>query len=190
MKPSKDPFEQHIQGLYEGLEVPTTASTKAAVFNALDKSIATASIASKVSKPVLAAATVILAVTWYVMPGDVPVESQAPSEAVPVLVEEQINETVDVVADEYPEVSEVESPVVELASEPADALQEAIEQPEVVEEVIADPVVDQVPVEIQAEQPTSEKTDEKADEKPDAPSTNEEEKSTKWVLPATLQVEE
>jgi type IV secretory pathway VirB10-like protein len=199
MKPSNDPFEQHIQGLYEGLEVPAPASTKAAVFNALDKNIAAGSMTSKVSKSILAAATVILAVTWYMMPGETTVEPQAPAAVTPVLVEEAIEEAVEEVVEETPVVEVAAEPVAEpvavevivepVVSEPAPVVEEVkaepVAQPEA--ELPTDPVVEEVvveaPVEVQADQP--------ADEKADAPEVKEDDKKdTEWVLPATLKVEE
>ena len=193
MKPSNDPFEQHIQGLYEGLEVTAPASTKAAVFNALDKNIAAGSMTSKVSKSIIAAATVILAMTWYMMPGETPVEPQAPAAVTPVLVEEAIEEAVEEVVEETPVVMvaaesvAVEVVVEPVVSEPApeEVKAEPVAQREA--ELPTDPIVEEVaveaPVEVQADQP--------ADEKGDVPEVKEDDKKdTEWVLPATLKVEE
>ena len=72
MKPIKDIFTSHIEGLYKGYEVDAPESIQEGVFNQLDAmNESTVSVTSSVgftSKAVISAAVVIVGFAWYLMP--------------------------------------------------------------------------------------------------------------------------
>ena len=93
MKSTKDQFEQHVQGLYDGLEVPTPESTKVAVFNALDKQDVVSWSTS--TKTVLVTALIIVGAAWYMMPEEVasPEAQPTPTPVIEEVLYEEVPRT-------------------------------------------------------------------------------------------------
>ena len=108
MEPTKDQFEQHVIGLYEGLEVPVPSSTKNAVFNALDQKSST----SYSGAALLVAASLVAVGVWF-MSSEGQLEQPIHEQPIVVddIVEETDIETVSVVVEEVAE--EVASEIVE-----------------------------------------------------------------------------
>jgi hypothetical protein len=191
MKPIKDIFSSHIQGLYKGHEVDAPGSVQEGVFNQLDAingSTASGSASGGfTSKAVLGAAVVIVGFAWYLMPVS---EDQVVVDEVEV-VEELVVEEVEVVEEiaviEALNGVEVVPEEVEVSVEEPILAEEEIQKTvvtSVVEDVKPEVVVDtNVDVEIIEEAaPTEEAVKIKEAQEP--------EEVLEWVLPAKLEVDE
>ena len=191
MKPIKDIFSSHIQGLYKGHEVDAPGSVQEGVFNQLDAINGSAASGSAsggfTSKAVLGAAVVIVGFAWYLMPVS---EDQVVVDEVEV-VEELVVEEVEVVEEiaviEALNEVEVAPEVVEVSVEEPILAEEEIQKTvvtSVVEDVKPEVVVDtNVDVEIIEEAaPTVEAVKIKEAQEP--------EEVLEWVLPANLEVDE
>ena len=195
MKPIKDIFSSHIQGLYKGHEVDAPGSVQEGVFNQLDAingSTASGSASGGfTSKAVLGAAVVIVGFAWYLMP--VSEDQVVVDEVVEELVVEEIEaveeiEVSEAVYEVSPEVVEakveisVEEPILAEEENENTAVAPVVEDvhPEVVVDVvipIVDPIVDDEIIEEAA--PTEEVIKIKEDKE-----------VLEWVLPAKLEVDE
>ena len=195
MKPIKDIFSSHIQGLYKGHEVAAPGSVQDGVFNQLDAingSTASGSASGGfTSKAVLGAAVVIVGFAWYLMP--VSEDQVVVDEVVEELVVEEIEaveeiEVSEAVYEVSPEVVEakveisVEEPILAEEENENTVVAPVVEDvhPEVVVDVvipIVDPIVDDEIIEEAA--PTEEVIKIKEDKE-----------VLEWVLPAKLEVDE
>jgi len=195
MKPIKDIFSSHIQGLYNGHEVDAPGSVQEGVFNQLDAingSTASGSASGGfTSKAVLGAAVVIVGFAWYLMP--VSEDQVVVDEVVEELVVEEIEVVEEIVVTEAvyevsPEVVEakveisVEEPILAEEENENTVVAPVVEDvhPEVVVDVvipIVDPIVDDEIIEEAA--PTEEVIKIKEDKE-----------VLEWVLPAKLEVDE
>lgn len=191
MKPIKDIFSSHIQGLYKGHEVAAPGSVQEGVFNQLDAINGSAASGRTsggfTSKAVLGAAVVIVGFAWYLMPVS---EDQVVVDEVAV-VEELVVEELEVVEEiaviEALNEVEVAPEVVEVSVEEPILAEEEIQKTvvtSVVEDVKPEVVVDtNVDVEIIEETaPTEEAVKIKEEQ--------ELEEVLEWVLPAKLEVDE
>ena len=200
MKPIKDIFSSHIQGLYKGHEVAAPGSVQEGVFNQLDAingSTASGSASGGfTSKAVLGAAVVIVGFAWYLMP--VSEDQVVVDEVVEELVVEEVEvvEEIAVLESVYevkvePEVVEakveisVEEPILAEEENENTVVAPVVEDvhPEVVVDVvipIVDPIVDDEIIEEAA--PTQEVIKIKE--------AQELEEVLEWVLPAKLEVDE
>jgi len=191
MKPIKDIFSSHIQGLYKGHEVAAPGSVQEGVFNQLDAINGSAASGRTsggfTSKAVLGAAVVIVGFAWYLMPVS---EDQVVVDEVAV-VEELVVEEIEVVEEiaviEALNEVEVAPEVVEVSVEEPILAEEEIQKTvvtSVVEDVKPEVVVDtNVDVEIIEEAaPTEEAVKIKEAQEP--------EEVLEWVLPAKLEVDE
>ena len=195
MKPIKDIFSSHIQGLYNGHEVDAPGSVQEGVFNQLDAingSTASGSASGGfTSKAVLGAAVVIVGFAWYLMP--VSEDQVVVDEVVEELVVEEVEVVEEIVVTEAvyevsPEVVEakveisVEEPILAEEENENTVVAPVVEDvhPEVVVDVvipIVDPIVDDEIIEEAA--PTEEVIKIKEDKE-----------VLEWVLPAKLEVDE
>lgn len=195
MKPIKDIFSSHIQGLYKGHEVDAPGSVQEGVFNQLDAingSTASGSASGGfTSKAVLGAAVVIVGFAWYLMP--VSEDQVVVDEVVEELVVEEVEVVEEIVVTEAvyevsPQVVEakveisVEEPILAEEEHENTVVAPVIEDvhPEVVVDVvipIVDPIVDDEIIEEAA--PTEEVIKIKEDKE-----------VLEWVLPAKLEVDE
>ena len=190
MKPIKDIFSSHIQGLYKGHAVDAPGSVQDGVFNQLDAlngSVAGGSTSGGfTSKAVLGVAVVIVGFAWYLMPGSEVQVVVAEDEVVEELVVEDVEvaEEIEVIEAVYEvEVEEI------IVAEPILAEQEIEktivapvvkdEQPEVVIDVVDSIVEDDI---IEEAAPTEEVLKIKE--------AQELEEVLEWVLPAKLEVDE
>ena len=191
MKPIKDIFSSHIQGLYKGHEVAAPGSVQEGVFNQLDAINGSAASGRTsggfTSKAVLGAAVVIVGFAWYLMPVS---EDQVVVDEVAV-VEELVVEELEVVEEiaviEALNEVEVAPEVVEVSVEEPILAEEEIQKTvvtSVVEDVKPEVVLDtNVDVEIIEETaPTEEAVKIKEEQ--------ELEEVLEWVLPAKLEVDE
>lgn len=195
MKPIKDIFSSHIQGLYKGHEVDAPGSVQEGVFNQLDAingSTASGSASGGfTSKAVLGAAVVIVGFAWYLMP--VSEDQVVVDEVVEELAVEEVavvkeNVVTEAVYEVSPEVVEakveisVEEPILAEEENENTVVAPVVEDvhPEVVVDVvipIVDPIVDDEIIEEAA--PTEEVIKIKEDKE-----------VLEWVLPAKLEVDE
>ena len=195
MKPIKDIFSSHIQGLYNGHEVDAPGSVQEGVFNQLDAingSTASGSASGGfTSKAVLGAAVVIVGFAWYLMP--VSEDQVVVDEVVEELAVEEVavvkeNVVTEAVYEVSPEVVEakveisVEEPILAEEENENTVVAPVVEDvhPEVVVDVvipIVDPIVDDEIIEEAA--PTEEVIKIKEDKE-----------VLEWVLPAKLEVDE
>jgi len=195
MKPIKDIFSTHVEGLYKGYEVDAPGSVQDGVFHQLDAlnaSTASGSISGGfTSKAVLGAAVVIVGFAWYLMPEseDKVVVDEVEIEAVEEIVVEEamVIETLDEL-EVAPEILEdklevevnVEEQIVEDIHETVVASEvEEVKQEVKVVNVIATDSDDKI---IEEEVPTEEVSKVKEAQKP--------EEVLEWVLPAKLEVDE
>ena len=204
MKPTKDQFEQHVQGLYDGLEVPASESTKEAVFNALDKQGGASW--STATKTVLVVATIIVGAAWYMMPKET-VSPEAQHTLTPVIEKVKVIEEVV-----YEEVPSTEVAVEFIGTEdvrvqnPIEGTQIVVEEffeeivtPSVIEVVKetkvieTTPVIEAVDVEHAVEEVIHEEVQSvvhpAVEEKTKEVEPVKVEETKEWVLPATLKVE-
>jgi hypothetical protein len=191
MKPIKDIFSSHIQGLYKGHEVDAPGSVQEGVFNqldAIDGSTASGGASGGfTSKAVLAAAVVIVGFAWYLMPVS---ENQVvvdDAEVVEELVVEEIEVVEEVAVIEALHVVEVAPEVVEVSVEEPILAEEEIQKTvvtSVVEDEKPDVVVDTNAADeiIEEAAPTQEAVKIKE--------AQEKEEVLEWVLPAKLEVDE
>ena len=195
MKPIKDIFSSHIQGLYKGHEVDAPGSVQEGVFNQLDAingSTASGSASGGfTSKAVLGAAVVIVGFAWYLMPVSEDQVVVDDAEVVEELVVKEIEVVEEVAVIEALHVVEVAPEVVAVSVEEPILAEEENENtvvapvvedvhPEVVVDVvipIVDPIVDDEIIEEAA--PTEEVIKIKEDKE-----------VLEWVLPAKLEVDE
>ena len=203
MEPTKDQFEQHVRGLYEGLELPAPSTTKDGVFNALDQKSSTfyseAAIHEAMDWITLVAASLVAVGCWFMSSEGQP---EQPIHEQLIIVddiseytdEETAIETVSVVVEEVAE--EVATEIVEETTTDKSIIVE-LSAEDVVEEVDA-PIdnmeVADKPVEVVAEDPQIEEIKEveapievkttESDEK-----EQEEKEGVEWVLPASIKVE-
>ena len=195
MKPIKDIFSSHIQGLYKGHDVDAPGSVQEGVFNQLDAiNGSTASGGASggfTSKAVLGAAVVIVAFAWYLMP--VSEDQVVVDEVVEELAVEEVavvkeNVVTEAVYEVSPEVVEakveisVEEPILAEEENENTVVAPVVEDvhPEVVVDVvipIVDPIVEDEIIEEPA--PTEEVIKIKEDKE-----------VLEWVLPAKLEVDE
>ena len=191
MKPIKDIFSTHVEGLYKDYEVDAPGSVQEGVFHQLDAlnaSTASGSISGGfTSKAVLGAAVVIVGFAWYLMPEseDKVVVDEVEIEAVEEIVVEEamVIETLDEL-EVAPEILEdklevevnVEEQIVEDIHETVVASE--VEEVKVVN-VIATDSDDKI---IEEEVPTEEVSKVKEPQEP--------EEVLEWVLPAKLEVDE
>ena len=207
MKPVKDIFSSHIDGLYKGHEVDAPASIQDGVFKNLDaiKGGASGGLASGglvsggfSAKAVLGAACVIVGFAWYLMPVT---EDQILIEDVVIVEEVIIEEAVieeAIVVEPVIEDSSVEIDVVEAEVDLVEideiAPVQAIANEPVVEPV-AEPVI--VPaietaILVQELEPVSEPVislEEPIIEVVKVKETQEPKEVLEWVLPAKLEVD-
>ena len=189
MKPIKDIFSSHIQGLYKGHEVDAPGSVQDGVFNQLDAINGTTASGSAsggfTTKAVIGAAVVIVGFAWYLMP--VSEDQVVVDEVVEELAVEEIVVT-EAVYEVSPEVVEakveisVEEPILAEEENENTVVAPVVEDvhPEVVVDVvipIVDPIVDDEIIEEAA--PTEEVIKIKEDKE-----------VLEWVLPAKLEVDE
>ena len=191
MKPIKDIFSSHIQGLYKGHEVAAPGSVQEGVFNQLDAINGSAASGRTsggfTSKAVLGAAVVIVGFAWYLMPVS---EDQVVVDEVAV-VEELVVEEVEVVE----EIAVIEAlNEVEVAPEEVEV---SVEEPILVEEEIQKAVVTSVVEDVKPEVVLDTNVDveiiEETAPTEEAVKIKEEqelEEVLEWVLPAKLEVDE
>ena len=178
MKPIKDIFSSHIQGLYKGHEVAAPGSVQDGVFHQLDAINGSAASGGAsggfTSKAVLGAAVVIVGFAWYLMPVS---EDQLVVDEVEVEVVEEIAviEALNEVemAPEEVEVS-VEEPILAEEEIQKTVVTSVVE--DVKPEVVVDTNVDVKIIEEAA--PTKEAVKIKESQEP--------EEVLEWVLPAKL----
>jgi len=191
MKPIKDIFSSHIQGLYKGHEVAAPGSVQEGVFNQLDAINGSAASGRTsggfTSKAVLGAAVVIVGFAWYLMPVS---EDQVVVDEVAV-VEELVVEEVEVVE----EIAVIEAlNEVEVAPEEVEV---SVEEPILAEEKIQKTVVTSVVEDVKPEVVLDTNADVEIIEET-APTEEvvkikeeqELEEVLEWVLPAKLEVDE
>ena len=197
MKPIKDIFSSHIQGLYKGHEVDAPGSVQEGVFNQLDAingSTASGSASGGfTSKAVLGAAVVIVGFAWYLMPvsEDQVVVDEVVEElvVVPVVKDNVVTEAVYEVSPEVVEAKveiSVEEPILAEEENENTVVAPVVEDvhPEVVVDVvipIVDPIVDPIVEDEIIEEPAP--TEEVIKIK-------EDKEVLEWVLPAKLEVDE
>ena len=179
MTPSKDPFEQHIQGLYNGHEVPSPASAKVNVFKQLDA----IRVKGYVSKALFATAVSVAAILWFYSPSEM--EQNTPV-LVPVTQPELILESTELDSPVKDQLQDdvLVVPVIEFIDvevlEPNEVVEpvEAVEPVEVVEivETVTPVVVQEVVVE-------------EASKSEDEPKVESEEESEEWTLGGSIKVE-
>jgi len=186
MKPIKDIFSSHIQGLYKGHEVAAPGSVQDGVFHQLDAINGSAASGGAsggfTSKAVLGAAVVIVGFAWYLMPVS---EDQLVVDEVEVEVEVEVVEEIAVIealnevemAPEEVEVS-VEEPILAEEEIQKTVVTSVVE--DVKPEVVVDTNVDVKIIEEAA--PTKEAVKIKESQEP--------EEVLEWVLPAKLEVDE
>ena len=191
MKPIKDIFSSHIQGLYKGHEVAAPGSVQEGVFNQLDAINGSAASGRTsggfTSKAVLGAAVVIVGFAWYLMPVS---EDQVVVDEVAV-VEELVVEEVEVVE----EIAVIEAlNEVEVAPEEVEV---SVEEPILAEEKIQKTVVTSVVEDVKPEVVLDTNVDveiiEETAPTEEAVKIKEEqelEEVLEWVLPAKLEVDE
>jgi len=191
MKPIKDIFSSHIQGLYKGHEVAAPGSVQEGVFNQLDAINGSAASGRTsggfTSKAVLGAAVVIVGFAWYLMPVS---EDQVVVDEVAV-VEELVVEEVEVVE----EIAVIEAlNEVEVAPEEVEV---SVEEPILAEEKIQKTVVTSVVEDVKPEVVLDTNADveiiEETAPTEEAVKIKEEqelEEVLEWVLPAKLEVDE
>jgi hypothetical protein len=199
MKPIKDIFSSHIQGLYKGHEVDAPGSVQDGVFNQLDAingSTASGSASGGfTTKAVIGAAVVIVGFAWYLMP--VSEDQVVVDEVVEELAVEEIEAVEEIVVTEAvyevsPEVVEakveisVEEPILAEEENENTVVAPVVEDvhPEVVVDVvipIVDPIVDPIVEDEIIEEPAP--TEEVIKIK-------EDKEVLEWVLPAKLEVDE
>ncbi|MAO46145.1 MAG: hypothetical protein CL823_03255 [Crocinitomicaceae bacterium] len=198
MKSTKDQFEQHVQGLYDGLEVPTPESTKVAVFNALDKQDVVSWSTS--TKTVLVTALIILGAAWYMMPEEVasPEAQPTPTPVIEEVLYEEVPRTE--VSVEYTGTEDVRVQnsiegtqvlVEELFEEVVTtSVLEVVEETKVIETTS---VIEAVDVEPAAEESVFEEVQSvvhpAVEEKAKEIEPVKDEETEEWVLPATIKVE-
>jgi hypothetical protein len=195
MKPIKDIFNTHIEGLYKGYEVDAPTSVQEGVFHQLDalKASTASGITSGgfISKAVLGAAVVIVGFAWYLMPAseDNVVVDEVEIEAVEEIVVDEIMvvETLDEL-EVTPEILEdklkvevnVEEQIVADIHETVVASEvEKVKQEVKVVKVNETDADDKI---IEEEVPTEEVSKVKEPQEP--------EEVLEWVLPAKLEVDE
>ncbi len=180
MKPIKDIFSSHIQGLYKGHEVAAPGSVQDGVFHQLDAINGSAASGGAsggfTSKAVLGAAVVIVGFAWYLMPVS---EDQLVVDEVEVVEEIAVIEALNEVemAPEEVEVS-VEEPILAEEEIQKTVVTSVVE--DVKPEVVVDTNVDVKIIEEAA--PTKEAVKIKESQEP--------EEVLEWVLPAKLEVDE
>ncbi|MGY8918278.1 MAG: hypothetical protein ACKVJ6_08390 [Flavobacteriales bacterium] len=203
MKPVKDIFSSHIDGLYKGHEVDAPASIQDGVFKNLDaiKGGASGGLASGglvsggfSAKAVLGAACVIVGFAWYLMPVS---EDQILIEDV-VIVEEVIIEEAVI------EEAIVVEPVIEDSSVEIDVVEAEVDVVEIdeiapVQAIANEPVVEPVIVPaietailVQELEPVSEPVisiEEPIIEVVKVKEIQEPKEVLEWVLPAKLEVD-
>ena len=204
MKPVKDIFSSHIDGLYKGHEVDAPASIQDGVFKNLDaiKGGASGGLASGgfSAKAVLGAACVIVGFAWYLMPVS---EDQIVIEDV-VIVEEVIIEeaVIEAVIEEaivvvpVIEDSSVEVYVVEAEVDVVDVV-DVVEIDEIapVQAIVSEPVVEPViepAILVQELEPATEpviSVEEPIIEVVKVKEIQEPKEVLEWVLPAKLEVD-
>ena len=132
MKPIKDIFSSHIQGLYKGHEVDAPVSVQEGVFNqldAIDGSTASGGASGGfTSKAVLGAAVVIVGFAWYLMPVSEDQVVVDDAEVVEELVVEEIEVVEEVAVIEALHVVEVAPEVVEVSVEEPTLAEEEIQK--------------------------------------------------------------
>ena len=195
MKPIKDIFSSHIQGLYKGHEVDAPGSVQDGVFNQLDAingyTASGSASGGFTTKAVIGAAVVIVGFAWYLMP--VSEDQVVVDEVVEELVVEEIEaveeiEVTEAVYEVSPEVVEakveisVEEPILAEEENENTVVAPVVEDvhPEVVVDVvipIVDPIVDN---EIFEEVAPAE----------GVIKIKEVKEVLEWVLPAKLEVDE
>ena len=192
MKPIKDIFSSHIQGLYKGHEVDAPGSVQEGVFNQLDAingSTASGSASGGfTSKAVLGAAVVIVGFAWYLIP--VSEDQVVVDEVVEELVVEEVEGVDEIVVTEavYEVSLEVVEAKVEISVEAPILAEEEIQKTvvtAVVEDVKPEDVVDsnvEDEIIIEERAPTKEAVKIKEAQEP--------EEVLEWVLPAKLEVDE
>ncbi len=195
MKPIKDIFSSHIQGLYKGHEVDAPGSVQEGVFNQLDAingSTASGSASGGfTSKAVLGAAVVIVGFAWYLMP--VSEDQVVVDEVVEELVVEEVEVVEEIVVTEAvyevsPEVVEakveisVEEPILAEEENENTVVAPVVEDvhPEVVVDVVI-PIVDPI---------VEDEIIEEAAPSEEVIKIKEEKEVLEWVLPAKLEVDE
>ena len=200
MEPTKDQFEQHVRGLYEGLELPAPSTTKDGVFNALDQKSST----SYSGAAILVAASLVAVGFWFMSSEGQPeqpiheqliivddiseyIDEETAIETVSVVVEEVTEEVATEIVEETSTeksiISEVsaEEIVEEVSEEDVDAIIDNMEVVDKsVEDVDEDPQVEEIK---KVAAPVEVKTTE-SDEK-----EQEEKEEVEWVLPASIKVE-
>jgi len=197
MKPIKDIFSSHIQGLYKGHEVDAPGSVQEGVFNQLDaingSNTSGSASGGFTSKAVLGAAVVIVGFAWYLMPVS---EDQVVVDEVEV-VEELVVEDVKVV-----EEVAVTDAVYEVEAAPELVVQEVVEENveiSVEEQIIAEEEIENTVVTSDIEDVHPEVVVDPIDEDEileeavptkDVIKTKEVQEVLEWVLPAKLEVDE
>jgi hypothetical protein len=204
MKPVKDIFSSHIDGLYKGHEVEAPASIQDGVFKNLDaiKGGASGGLASGgfSAKAVLGAACVIVGFAWYLMPVS---EDQILIEDV-VIVEEVIIE--EAVIEAVIEEAIVVVPVIEDSSVEIDVVEAEVDVVEIeideiapVQAIVSEPVVEPViepaietAILVQELEPATEpviSVEEPIIEVVKVKEIQEPKEVLEWVLPAKLEVD-
>jgi hypothetical protein len=195
MKPIKDIFSSHIQGLYKGHEVDAPGSVQEGVFNQLDAingSTASGSASGGfTTKAVIGAAVVIVGFAWYLMP--VSEDQVVVDEVVEELVVEEVEVVEEIVVTEAvyevsPEVVEakveisVEEPILAEEENENTVVAPVVEDvhPEVVVDVVI-PIVDPI---------VEDEIIEEAAPSEEVIKIKEEKEVLEWVLPAKLEVDE
>ena len=200
MEPTKDQFEQHVRGLYEGLEAPSPSTTKDAVFNALDQKSST----SYSGAALLVAASLIAVGVWFMSSEGQP---EQPIHEQPIVVDdisedivvETAKETVTVILEDVPEDVATEIFEETTTEEPtfvdvsAEEVVEEVSEEEVADPIdnmeVADKLEEVVAEDLQVEEikelvaPVEVKTTESAEKE------LEDKKEVEWVLPASIKVE-
>mgnify|MGYP007101628837 CR=1 FL=1 len=198
MKPVKDIFSSHIDGLYKGHEVEAPASIQDAVFKNLDaiKGGASGGLVSGgfSSKAVLGAACVIVGFAWYLMPVS---EDQIVIEDVviveEVIIEEAVIEEAIVVVPVI-EDSSVEVEVDEVEAE-VNVVEIEIDEIAPVQAIVSEPVVEPViepAILVQELEPVTEPViivEEPIIEVVKVKEIQEPKEVLEWVLPAKLEVD-
>ena len=211
MKPVKDIFSSHIDGLYKGHEVDAPASIQDGVFKNLDAikggasgGLASGGLASGgfSAKAVLGAACVIVGFAWYLMPVSedqiviedvVIVEEVIIEEAVIEAVIEEAIVVVPVIEDSSVEIDVVEAEVDVVEIDEIAPVQAIANEPVV--EPVAEPVI--VPaietaILVQELEPVSEpviSVEEPIIEVVKVKEIQEPKEVLEWVLPAKLEVD-
>ena len=206
MKPIKDIFSSHIQGLYKGHEVDAPGSVQEGVFNQLDAingSTASGSasggfttkavIGAAVVITVLGAAVVMVGYDWYFQPvyeehawvDEVEVVEELVVEEVEVVEEIVVTEAVYEVSPEVVEAKveiSVEEPILAEEENENTVVAPVVEDvhPEVVVDVVI-PIVDPI---------VEDEIIEEAAPSEEVIKIKEEKEVLEWVLPAKLEVDE